>query len=101
MRAKERTASGPRGPARGEYHDRTGREKALRSLWAISHLETVTTRQLAELSLHGGRDGQPYPVDRETYDRSIEVLEGAVREARPGRREKADALERIAGLTDE
>lgn len=50
---------------------------------------------------HGGKDGHPYPVDRETYDRSIEVLEGAVREAKLGRREKADALERIAELTDE
>ena len=29
---------------------------------------------IANLPLHGGKDGYPYPVDRETYDKSIEFL---------------------------
>lgn len=45
---------------------------------------------------HGGKDGIPFPVDREGYDRSIEVLEDAVRRARIGDRDKSDALRRLA-----
>jgi hypothetical protein len=45
---------------------------------------------------HGGKDGHPYPVDRRTYDRSIEVLRTAVSRAKLGRREKLEALRRLA-----
>jgi hypothetical protein len=45
---------------------------------------------------HGGKDGHPHPVDRETYDRSIAVLTDAVRKARVGESEKKDALKRLA-----
>jgi hypothetical protein len=45
---------------------------------------------------HGGKDGHPHPVDRETYDKSIDVLTQAVRKARVGETEKADALKRLA-----
>ena len=31
---------------------------------------------------HGGKDATPYPVDRETYDQTIETLQSAVRRAR-------------------
>ena len=44
---------------------------------------------------HGGKDGHPHPVDRETYDRSIAVLTDAVRKARVGESEKKDALKRL------
>ena len=37
---------------------------------------------------HGGKDGYPYPVDRETYDESIEFLRKAVNQARLGVTEK-------------
>jgi len=47
---------------------------------------------------HGGKDGIPYPVDRETYDKSIEFLALAVRKAKIGRRETAEALRRLGGL---
>jgi hypothetical protein len=47
---------------------------------------------------HGGKDGVPFPVDRETYDRSIQILLDAVRAARVGRTEKADALQRLARI---
>jgi hypothetical protein len=44
---------------------------------------------------HGGKDGIPYPVDRETYDRSTDVLARAVRRAKLGRREELEALRRL------
>ncbi len=43
----------------------------------------------------GGKDGVPYPYDRETVERVIVTLEEAVREARLGSREKMRALERL------
>jgi len=47
---------------------------------------------------HGGKDGHPFPVDRATYDRSIAALTDAVRRARLGRTDKAEALRRLARL---
>ncbi len=44
---------------------------------------------------HGGKDGHPYPVDRKTYDRSIEVLSVAVENAKLGNKEKLHALRRL------
>lgn len=44
----------------------------------------------------GGKDGVPYPVDRRTYDRTIDALRRAVEEAKVGRREKLTALRRLA-----
>jgi hypothetical protein len=44
---------------------------------------------------HGGKDGHPHPVDRQTYDKSIEVLTEAVRKARVGETEKAEVLKRL------
>jgi hypothetical protein len=46
---------------------------------------------------HGGKDGTPFPVDRETYDRNIAVLTDAVRNARIGQNEKMTALRRLSG----
>jgi uncharacterized protein len=47
---------------------------------------------------HGGKDGTPYPVDRPTYDATIESLRRAVRDARAGYTEKSAALKRLAGV---
>src|SRR5947199_6034978 len=47
---------------------------------------------------HGGKDGTPYPVDRGTYDATIESLRRAVNEARAGHSEKSAALRRLAGV---
>ncbi|MDR7436695.1 MAG: DUF763 domain-containing protein [Armatimonadota bacterium] len=44
---------------------------------------------------HGGKDGHPYPVDREVYDRTIAVLEEAVRRAQVGDPERLAALRRL------
>lgn len=53
-------------------------------------------RRLAELPLHTGKDGHPFPVDRATYDRSISVLSEAVRKSRIGDSDKVAALKRLA-----
>jgi hypothetical protein len=44
---------------------------------------------------HGGKDGHPYPVDRKVYDRTIELLKGAIDKAKVGDREKMDAIRRL------
>jgi hypothetical protein len=44
---------------------------------------------------HGGKDGTPYPVDRRTYQKTIEILEDAIREMQAGREEKIRALRRL------
>ncbi len=43
----------------------------------------------------GGKDGVPYPVDRENTDRITEVIKQGVSEANLGNREKLDALQRL------
>lgn len=47
---------------------------------------------------HGGKDGHPYPVDRDTYDRSIEILRLAVRRAKIGDRDRLNALRKLERL---
>lgn len=46
---------------------------------------------------HGGKDATPYPVDKETYDQTIKVLQAAVRKAKINPLEKDKALRRISG----
>ena len=43
----------------------------------------------------GGKDKIPYPVDRETYDRSIEILRTGIEQARLGQKEKLGAIRRL------
>lgn len=45
---------------------------------------------------HGGKDGIPYPVDRENYQRSINFLKQAVSRAKIGNRDRLSALKRLA-----
>ena len=47
---------------------------------------------------HGGKDGTPFPVDRATYDRNIDVLTDAVRKSRLGENDKFNALRRLGKL---
>ena len=41
-------------------------------------------------------DGTPYPVDRATYDKTIEVMHNALNGAKIGRSEKVRAFRRLA-----
>jgi hypothetical protein len=79
--------------------------KALRALTLVSELiygTKASTRDPARFSFaHGGKDRTPYPVDRTTYDKTIDVLRGAVNRAQIGRSEKIAALKRLAGFSGE
>ena len=45
---------------------------------------------------HGGKDSTPYPVDRETYDLTLAVLEKGIQKAKISNREKIEAQKRLA-----
>lgn len=45
---------------------------------------------------HGGKDATPYPVDKETYDQTIAVLERAVKKSKISPADKDKALQRIS-----
>ena len=47
---------------------------------------------------HGGKDGHPYPVNREAYDESIEFLRTTLARARLEQTEKDQALKRLLEL---
>ncbi|MCS7203738.1 MAG: DUF763 domain-containing protein [Thermodesulfovibrio sp.] len=49
---------------------------------------------------HGGKDRTPYPVNKKIYDRTIEIFEKAIKEAKLGRQEKLLALRRVANLKE-
>jgi len=76
--------------------------KALRALSLIAdlvHGAPVCWEDPASYSFaHGGKDGWPFPVDRRTYDRSIEIMEKAVRSCGLGLSEREGALRRLASL---
>jgi len=44
---------------------------------------------------HGGKDGYPYPVNRKTYDSSIQILSDAIKNAQLGNREEIEAIKRL------
>jgi hypothetical protein len=46
----------------------------------------------------GGKDGIPYPVDKKTYDQSIELLRRAINKAKVGLTEKKEAVSRLSRL---
>ncbi|HEY7530947.1 MAG TPA: DUF763 domain-containing protein [Gemmatimonadota bacterium] len=76
--------------------------RTLRALNLLSELlygSAASTRDPATFSFaHGGKDGTPHPVDRETYDRTIDHLASAVANARAGRSEKLAALRRLRAM---
>lgn len=44
---------------------------------------------------HGGKDGYPYPVDREVYDHSIKTIKESLEEAKINKKDKYNALKRL------
>jgi len=77
--------------------------KTLRALTLLSELifgTTASTRDPARFSFaHGGKDGTPYPVDIDTYERSISILNDALRRSKIERSEKLNALKRLNSFT--
>ena len=73
--------------------------KSLRALSLISELIYGVKPSFKDPTrfsfAHGGKDGHPYPVDRNVYDQTIEVLKGAIDQAKVGNREKIEAIRRL------
>jgi uncharacterized protein len=44
---------------------------------------------------HGGKDGTPFPVDKLTYDKTIEILNKAINRSAIDRSEKVKAFKRL------
>ena len=76
--------------------------KSIRALALLSELiygANVSFRDPARFSFaHGGKDGHPFPVDRPSYDRSIQILRQAVESAKIGDRQKMDAIRKLEGI---
>jgi hypothetical protein len=74
--------------------------RTLRALALASEIiygTPASTRDPARFSFaHGGKDGFPYPVDVETYDKTIDTLRAAVNKANVDRSERVQALKRLA-----
>ena len=79
--------------------------KTIRALSLISELVygiAPSYRDPARYSFaHGGKDGIPYPVDRKTYDQSIELLQRAIRKTKLGLKEKEEAMGRLRRMGEE
>ncbi len=73
--------------------------KKIRALALISDLvygSAPSWRDPVKYSFtHGGKDGFPYPVDREAYDNSIQVLQESLDCARLDKKERYDAIKRL------
>jgi uncharacterized protein len=74
--------------------------KTLRALALASELVHGTPASLRDPArfafTHGGKDGTPFPVDRITYDKTIEILNKAINRASIDRTEKVNAFKRLA-----
>ena len=76
--------------------------KTLRALALTSELiygTKASVRDPARYSFaHGGKDGTPFPVDRATYDKTIDVMRQALNKAAIDRSEKVAAFRRLNEL---
>ncbi len=76
--------------------------RTLRALALASELiygTRASTRDPARFAFaHGGKDGIPFPVDRQTYDGTIDILRRAVDRSRIDRSERVGALKRLAAF---
>jgi hypothetical protein len=74
--------------------------KTLRALALASELvhgTAATLRDPARFAFaHGGKDGIPFPVDKLTYDKTIEILNRAINRSAIDRSEKVKAFRRLA-----
>jgi hypothetical protein len=71
--------------------------RALALVAELAHGQATSLRDPARFSFaHGGKDGHPFPVDRATYDHSIEWLREATARTKLGDAERSRALKRLA-----
>lgn len=86
-----------------DFEDLVGRRgigpKTLRALSMVSHLcygTPISWKDPAKFSFaHGGKDGVPYPVDKENYNETIETLRRLLSEAKIGLLDKKHAFQRL------
>ncbi len=45
---------------------------------------------------HGGKDGTPYPVERKTYDQTIQIMKKAIESSKTGNADKIRAVRQLA-----
>jgi len=78
--------------------------KLLRALALVSNLIYgcgISWKDTAIYSFaHGGKDGIPFPVDRKTYDTTIQTIYSAIQDARIDKKEKTLALKRLSAWVD-
>ena len=73
--------------------------RALALASELLHGRSASLRDPARFAFaHGGKDGTPFPVDRATYDRTIEVMGNALNRASIDRSEKVQAFRRLGRL---
>jgi len=76
--------------------------KTIRALSLIAELVTGARPSFEDPVRYtfafGGKDGIPYPVDRKTYDQTIDLIEKAIKKSSLGYFEKEKALKRTANL---
>ncbi len=76
--------------------------KTIRALALVSEIVFGTPaawRDPAKFSFaHGGKDGVPYPVDKNTYRNTIAIFKDAIERAKLGSYEKLSALKRLSRL---
>ena len=71
--------------------------RALAMVAEIVHGVKLSFRDPVRYSFaHGGKDGIPFPVDRQTYRQTIDVLEGALKRAKLGNSDKLKAFKRLS-----
>ncbi|MFH1841177.1 MAG: DUF763 domain-containing protein [Candidatus Nealsonbacteria bacterium] len=46
----------------------------------------------------GGKDGTPFPVDRKTYDQTLEIMEKGIKKSKVSIKEKESAFKRLIGI---
>src|SRR2546430_17048379 len=75
--------------------------RALALASELLHGKPASLRDPARFAFaHGGKDGTPFPVDRETYDRTIEVMSKALNSASVDRSEKVAAFQKLRSRAD-
>ncbi len=73
--------------------------RALALLAEVAYGTPASWKDPAKFSFaHGGKDGHPYPVDRNVYEQSIEFLQKTVGRARLDAGEKENSLRRLDRL---
>jgi len=76
--------------------------RSVRALALVSELiygAPLSWKDPAKYSFaHGGKDGIPYPVDEETYEKTFEILKNATESAKVGQKDKISAIRRLQEL---